>query len=86
MISPVSRLWSLDRGGYVLFDWDTFFAATLAAVGDRDLAYAVASSTDHLATRGKSLTPEGGQGRSRMAPRKTTLFAQMDRKREHETG
>jgi putative isomerase len=40
VISPVSRLWSVGWGGYVLFDWDTFFAATLAAVGDRDLAYA----------------------------------------------
>lgn len=40
VISPVSRVWSVGWGGYVLFDWDTFFAATLAAVGDRDLAYA----------------------------------------------
>jgi putative isomerase len=40
VISPVSRIWSLNWGGYVLFDWDTFFAASLAAVGDRDLAYA----------------------------------------------
>jgi hypothetical protein len=40
VISPVSRLWSPGWGGYVLFEWDTFFAATLAAVGDRDLAYA----------------------------------------------
>ena len=24
----------------MLFEWDTFFAASLAAVGDRDLAYA----------------------------------------------
>lgn len=40
VISPVSRMWSIDWGGYVLFDWDTFFAASLAAVGDRDLAYA----------------------------------------------
>jgi hypothetical protein len=40
VISPVSRVWSVDWGGYVLFDWDTFFAATLAAIGDKDLAYA----------------------------------------------
>jgi hypothetical protein len=40
VISPVSRGWSVNWGGYVLFDWDTFFAATLASVGDRDLAYA----------------------------------------------
>jgi neutral trehalase len=40
VISPVSRIWSVGWGGYVLFDWDTFFAATLAAIGNRDLAYA----------------------------------------------
>ncbi len=40
VISPVSRLWCVGWGGYVLFDWDTFFAATLAGIGDRDLAYA----------------------------------------------
>jgi hypothetical protein len=40
VITPVSRIWSVGWGGYVLFDWDTFFAATLAAVGNRDLAYA----------------------------------------------
>jgi hypothetical protein len=40
VISPVSRVWSVGWGGYVLFDWDTFFAATMAGIGDRDLAYA----------------------------------------------
>jgi len=40
VLSPVSRQWSTGWGGYVLFEWDTFFAADLAAVGDRDLAYA----------------------------------------------
>lgn len=40
VISPVSRVWSVDWGGYVLFDWDTFFAATMAGIGDKDLAYA----------------------------------------------
>ena len=40
VISPVSRIWNVGWGGYVLFDWDTFFAAELAAVGSRDLAYA----------------------------------------------
>jgi hypothetical protein len=40
VISPVSRNWSIHWGGYVLFDWDTFFAATLCGIGDRDLAYA----------------------------------------------
>lgn len=40
VISPVSRAWSVGWGGYVLFDWDTFFASTLASIGDKDLAYA----------------------------------------------
>ena len=40
VVSPVSRVWSVGWGGFVLFDWDNFFAATLASVGDRDLAYA----------------------------------------------
>ena len=40
VISPVSRVWCVNWGGYVLFDWDTFFAATLASIGSRDLAYA----------------------------------------------
>jgi putative isomerase len=40
VISPVSRIWNLNWGGYVLFDWDTFFAASMAATINRDLAYA----------------------------------------------
>jgi len=40
VVSPVSRGWCIHWGGYVLFEWDTFFAATLASLGDRDLAYA----------------------------------------------
>ena len=45
VVSPVSRVWSVRWGGYVIFDWDTFFAATMAAIGDRDLAYADAIET-----------------------------------------
>lgn len=40
VLSPVSRIWNLNWGGYVVFDWDTFFAGTMAAAGNRDLAYA----------------------------------------------
>src|SRR6185312_8802359 len=53
VFSPVSRVWSINWGGYVLFDWDTFFAASLSSVGDRDLAYANAIETL------RELTPEG---------------------------
>jgi putative isomerase len=56
VISPVSRGWSVDWGGYVLFDWDTFFAATLASIGDRDLAYANAIETL------REMTPAGFVG------------------------
>jgi putative isomerase len=45
VFSPVSRVWSVGWGGYVLFDWDTFFAATMAGIGDKDLAYANALET-----------------------------------------
>lgn len=45
VISPVSRVWSVGWGGYVLFDWDTFFAATMAGIGDKELAYANALET-----------------------------------------
>lgn len=41
VITPVSRDWnSGDRGGYVLFCWDTFFAGMLASIDNRDLACA----------------------------------------------
>jgi putative isomerase len=40
VVTPVSRGWCTGWGGTVLFEWDTFFAASLAAVGNRDLAYA----------------------------------------------
>ena len=36
----MSRLWNANWGGYVLFDWDTYFAAFMYALFDEDLAYA----------------------------------------------
>lgn len=38
LISPVSRLWCLNHGGYVLFCWDTFFAAWMALPEAPELA------------------------------------------------
>jgi len=40
VVTPVSRIWNGNWGGYVLFDWDTFFAASMASLDNRDLAYA----------------------------------------------
>lgn len=53
VLSPVSRVWSVNWGGYVVFEWDTFFAASMAAIGNRSLAYANALET----LRGE--TPQG---------------------------
>ncbi len=39
VISPVSRLWSIGHGGYVLFCWDSYFAGFMAAEWDKFLAY-----------------------------------------------
>ena len=53
VISPVSRLWSMDAGGYTLFDWDTYFAAYLASVDNREMAYANAIAiTREITERG----------------------------------
>ena len=38
--SPVSRIWNVNWGGYVLFEWDTFFCALMAAPESKELAYA----------------------------------------------
>jgi hypothetical protein len=46
VITPVSRNWNVgwsanpSMGGFVLFCWDTYFAAMMLSVGSRELAYA----------------------------------------------
>lgn len=50
VISPVSRLWNLNWGGFVLFDWDTYFAAYLAGMDNKELAYANAIEITHERT------------------------------------
>lgn len=39
IFSPVSRIWNRGWGGYVLFCWDTFFAAIMIAQENKELAY-----------------------------------------------
>jgi hypothetical protein len=39
VVTPVSRIWNNLHGGYALFCWDTYFAAYLAAVDYKELAY-----------------------------------------------
>ena len=49
VVTPVSRNWNLrwsvvpDYGGYVLFDWDTFFASYMCSLFSKELAYSNAS-------------------------------------------
>ncbi|MCS7048457.1 MAG: trehalase family glycosidase [Verrucomicrobiae bacterium] len=50
VITPVSRMWNTWWGGFVLFEWDTYFAALLAAQENRDLAYANAVEMTRAAT------------------------------------
>ncbi len=38
VVSPVSRIWSVNYCGYVLFCWDTYFAAYMA-IDNKELAY-----------------------------------------------
>ncbi len=40
VVTPVSRLWNIGWGGCVLFCWDTYFAAYMAALDSRELAMA----------------------------------------------
>ncbi|MCD6415476.1 MAG: hypothetical protein J7M08_02115 [Planctomycetes bacterium] len=40
VITPVSRSWNITHDGYVLFEWDTFFAAYMASLDSKELAYA----------------------------------------------
>jgi hypothetical protein len=51
-ISPVSRMWSAYWGGYVLFDWDTYFASFMYGLYNQDLAFANAVEVTKGITRG----------------------------------
>lgn len=50
VISPVSRVWSCGCGGWVLFDWDTYFAAWMASLENKELAYANAIAITEMVT------------------------------------
>lgn len=40
VVTPVTRIWNVDKGGYALFCWDTYFAAYMLLVDNKELAYA----------------------------------------------
>ncbi|MEI7752720.1 MAG: trehalase family glycosidase, partial [Candidatus Omnitrophota bacterium] len=51
IITPVSRSWS--GGGFVLFEWDTYFACYMLSLDNKELAYA------NLIAITKEITPSG---------------------------
>jgi neutral trehalase len=52
VITPVSRTWSAPSGGWVLFDWDTYFASYMFSLDNKDLAYANAIAITKEITKG----------------------------------
>lgn len=72
IISPVSRLWSCSSGGWTLFDWDTYFAAWMAGIENKELAYANAIAiTEEITENGfipNFAHPSGFKSRDRSQP------------------
>lgn len=59
-ITPVSRSWAAPSGGWVLFEWDTYFAASMLALDNKELAYANAIAiTNEITDRG--IVPNNAQ-------------------------
>ena len=89
VISPVSRIWNTNWGGYVMFCWDSYFAAAMAAVDNRDLAYANAIEvTREGSVNGfvpNFVSPSGFQSRDRSQPPVGSLIALEIYRRHRET-
>lgn len=51
VVTTVSRLWNVSAGGYILACWDNYFAAYLAALDNRELAYSNAIEITRTITK-----------------------------------
>lgn len=52
-LTSVSRVWNEAWGGYIIFDWDTYFAALMLAIDQKELAYSNAIAiTNSVTERG----------------------------------
>jgi len=69
LCSPVSRIWNINWGGYVLFDWDTFFCALMASQESREVAYANAFAILHEATESGFVPNFGAAGNNKSRDR-----------------
>jgi len=53
IITPVSRNWNVSFNGWVLFEWDTYFASYMLSLDNKELAYANAIAiTKEITDRG----------------------------------
>jgi hypothetical protein len=53
VITPVSRVWNVGWKGWILFEWDTYFAAYMHSLDNKELAYAnVFAITSEITDRG----------------------------------
>jgi hypothetical protein len=66
VISPVSRIWNTGWwNGWVLFDWDTYFASYMYSLDNKDLAYANAIAvTKNITSAGFVPNCSAGVGKS----------------------
>ncbi|MDD6209764.1 MAG: trehalase family glycosidase [Bacteroidales bacterium] len=52
VMSPVSRVWNTGWNGWILFDWDTYFAAYMFSLFDKNMAYVNAIEMTNNITEG----------------------------------
>ncbi|HXX63129.1 MAG TPA: trehalase family glycosidase [Bacteroidota bacterium] len=65
VIAPVSRIWSTIWNGWILFDWDTYFASYMFSLDNKALAYSNAIAiTNQITPRGFIPNFASGLGRS----------------------
>lgn len=62
VIAPVSRTWNVGWEGWILFDWDTYFAAYMFSVDSKEHAYANAIAITNEITE-KGFIPNFGSAR-----------------------
>lgn len=81
VMSPVSRIWNCNWGGWVMFCWDTFFASAMASLEKKDLAYAnfftVLSTIQELGFVPNGFSPMGLWSRDRSQPPVGSISAEL---------
>ena len=87
VITPVSRNWAAPSGGWVLFDWDTYFAAYMLSMDNKDLAYANAIAITKEITRNGFIpnnSQPGNKSEDRTEPQVGALVVREIYRKYHE--